>query len=232
MTVWAVVPAAGRGVRMASEVPKPYLSLHGRTVLEWSIDVLTRHPAIARTVIALSEEDRYWERLDVARSPSIIRVAGGEERCLSVYNALARLRQIGDDEDWVVVHDAARPCLRIEDLDLLIRRVEDDGTGGLLACPVSDTVKRSDDSGYVVETISRVRLWRALTPQMFQLGMLFAAIRSATDAGVMVTDEAAAMERTGYRPILVGGHGDNIKITTPDDLTLAEHLLSDRRSPR
>jgi len=228
MTVWAVVPAAGRGVRMASEIPKPYLPLHGRTVLEWSIDVLTRHPAIARIVVALADDDRYWDRLDVARSTSIIRVAGGEERCLSVCNALAELRQIGDDEDWVVVHDAARPCLRIEDLDHLIRRVEDDGSGGLLAYPVSDTVKRSDDSGYVLETISRVRLWRALTPQMFQLGILFSAIRSAADAGIMVTDEAAAMERAGYRPILVEGHGDNIKITTPDDLTLADHLLAHR----
>ena len=232
MTIWAVVPAAGRGSRMGTALPKPYLGLCGRTVIEHTLAALESHPAIARIIVALAAADDYWDTLPVARNPRIVTVQGGEERCHSVSNALAHLTEIGDEQDWVLVHDAARPCLRIEDLEGLISVVDGDPVGGLLACPVADTVKRGDEHDRVVETVSRARLWRALTPQMFRMGILYCALKSVLDSGMTVTDEAAAMEHAGYQPRLVAGHGDNIKITTPADLAMAEWLLGRQGSNR
>ena len=223
---WAVVPAAGVGARMKAARPKQYLPLGGRTVIEQTLSRLCAHPRIDGVVVALGSEDGYWPDLGFRCDKRLETVDGGNERCHSVLNALARLSSFGDDRDWVLVHDAARPCLRAEDVDHLIERVESSGAvGGLLAVPVRDTMKRSDDAGGVERTVERANLWHALTPQMFRLGALRDALNGALEAGGLVTDEASAMEWAGHRPLLVEGRADNLKITRPEDLALAEFYL-------
>ena len=224
---WAVIPAAGVGRRMGVELPKQYLKLLGKTVLEHTIERLGKHPDICGIVVALSAEDTFWPELRVASAKNIHTVVGGEERCHSVLNALNYLdNDIAEKDDWVLVHDAARPCIRQDDLDRLISELKDYPQGGLLGLPVSDTVKRTDTSGNVVETVERNQLWRALTPQMFPLGALRNALQGAIDKGALVTDDASAMELSGSFPHMVEGHSDNIKITRPQDLKLAELYLS------
>ena len=221
---WAVVPAAGSGTRMGAAVPKQYLSLHGKTVLEHTLTRLGLHPRISGVVVALAAGDTYWPTLRLEFLAHLLTVTGGGERCHSVLNALERLAPLAAENDWVLVHDAARPCLRAGDIDRLLDALTD-SDGGLLGIPLTDTIKRTDDSGCIAETVPREALWRALTPQMFRYGALRAALRDAIAKRVVVTDEAAAMELAGYRPRMIEGHGDNIKITRPDDLTLAELFL-------
>lgn len=221
--VWAVVPAAGRGTRMGADVPKQYLPLAGRTVLEQTLRGLAEHPAVCGLVLAVSESDPCWPALAATLSlPVPLRtVLGGSERQLSVLNGLRSLRGEVGDGDWVLVHDAARPCLRHVDLDRLLSSVGDFPDGAILALPATDTMKRGDAAGQVVETVERAHLWRALTPQMFRIGDLIHALERAVASGFPVTDEASAMEFVGRRPGLVEGHPDNIKITHPADLDLA-----------
>ena len=152
-------------------------------------------------------------------------VNGGQERCHSVFNALLHLLPYADENDWVLVHDAARPCLRKDDIDYLIETLAQDPVGGLLAMPVRDTMKRAGVDGRVEGTVDRVQLWHALTPQMFRVGELFRAIKSALDQNSLITDEASAIELAGKQPCLVEGHAYNIKITQPEDLSLAEFFL-------
>jgi 2-C-methyl-D-erythritol 4-phosphate cytidylyltransferase len=175
-------------------------------------------------VVAIGAEDGYWSAPTLPAA--IETVVGGSERCHSVFNALERLSGRADPADWVLVHDAARPCLRREDIDALLESLDGHPVGGLLGLPLADTVKRTDRDGEVVETVPREGLWRALTPQMFRLGTLHEALSRAISAGVLVTDEAAAVERMGLRPKMVEGHADNIKITRPQDLALARLYLS------
>jgi 2-C-methyl-D-erythritol 4-phosphate cytidylyltransferase len=153
-------------------------------------------------------------------------VSGGAERCDSVINALRGLAGRADAGDWVLVHDAARPCVRLTDIDRLVEQVTAGAEGGLLGCAVHDTMKRSDEAGIVTETVDRTGLWHAFTPQMFRHGALLDGLTRALAAGVRVTDEASAMEWAGVRPIMVAGHSDNLKITRPEDLALADYLLS------
>jgi 2-C-methyl-D-erythritol 4-phosphate cytidylyltransferase len=220
-----VIPAAGAGRRMQSSVPKQYLSLLGRAVLAHSIGRLAAHPAVCGITVALDAYDAYWDKLDLGLDVPLERVNGGEARCHSVLNALGALRKHADADDWVLVHDAARPCLRADDLRRLIDTLSDHPVGGLLAVPVHDTMKRADHGGQILDTVPRDGLWHAQTPQMFRLEALFKALRHAVDGGIAVTDEAMAIELTGARPLLVEGHADNIKITRPDDLALAEFYL-------
>jgi 2-C-methyl-D-erythritol 4-phosphate cytidylyltransferase len=221
-----VVPAAGVGRRMGVAIPKQYLELHGRPVIEHTLERLIEHADIAGVCVAIEENDGQWQNCGYATHPKIVRAPGGVERCHSVLNALALLRHRADAGDWVLVHDAARPCLRREDLDALINTLREHPVGGLLGVPVRDTMKRSDEQGAVVETVAREQLWHAFTPQMFRLGMLQQALQGALDKGLEVTDEAAAMELAGYRPLMIQGHADNIKITRPEDLALAAFYLS------
>lgn len=223
---WAVVPAAGSGSRMAADTPKQYLKIQGKTILEHTIERLITHPRIDGVVVALAVDDQQWDKLQFQTDKPIIKTLGGEERCHSVKNALYEVSRHGSEQDWVLVHDAARPCLRHEDLDKLIEQLSDHMVGGLLASPVKDTMKRSDDKQRVIETVERNQLWHALTPQMFRLHLLRDALNTAIDDGFLVTDEASAVEHAGYQPKLVEGRADNIKITTPDDLLLAEFYLS------
>lgn len=215
----AVVPAAGVGKRMGVSLPKQYLSLGGRTVLEHTLDRLLGHPAIARIIVATAEHDPWFPTLAIARDPRVLRVVGGRERADSVLNALTRV-----ETEWVLVHDAARPCLHRGDLDALLAAGQGEG-GAILACRVRDSMKRGDGRGAIMESVSREELWHALTPQCFATRALRQALAGALAAGCEVTDEASAMEWAGVHPRLVEGRADNIKITRPEDLSLAGFFL-------
>lgn len=220
--LWALVPAAGAGRRMGADVPKQYLPLAGKTVLEVTLDKLHTVPGIRGIVVALAEDDTHFTTLGC--SGIVTRVIGGAERAESVYRGLAWLMAQGGERDWVLVHDAARPCVRAKNIQCLINRVQADGSGGILAAPVADTLKRA--AGDQVEhAVSRDFLWAAHTPQMFRVGALFAALTQAFKAGLPITDEASAIEYAGGRVLLVPDSRDNIKITQPEDLRLAEHIL-------
>ena len=209
---------------MGTSVPKQYLSLLGRPVIEHSIERLLSHPIITAVTVVVSRDDKWWSQVPFASRAQ--RAEGGAQRCHSVLNGLAKLRRDGaDGNDRVLVHDAVRPCLRTADISRLIEEVADYEGGGLLGTPVRDTMKRVDRGDCVQETVAREQLWHALTPQMFPLGLLHAALQQAIDTEQLVTDEARAMELAGYRPRMVEGCADNIKITRHDDMGLAELYL-------
>lgn len=222
---WAVIPAAGVGKRMKADRPKQYLMLGERTVLEQTITIFDRHPKIAGIVVIVTKGDPYWAELKVQTVRPLYVADGGTERCHSVLNGLALLQQQSADEDWVLVHDAARPCLRAVDIDQLLETLKDDAVGGILAVPVRDTMKRDDGAGRIAHTEERNGMWHALTPQMFPLGLLRASLQQALAEGFEVTDEASALEHAGLAPKLIEGHADNIKITRPEDLALAAFFL-------
>ncbi len=224
--LWAVVPAAGSGLRMGGGTPKQYLQLRGRTVLDHSLAALLHHPGIGRLAVAVARADTRWQASEHARDPRVRWIEGGAERCHSVLNALAGLAAEAATDDWVLVHDAARPCLRRRDLDNLIDTLRDHPVGGVLGVPVRDTMKRCDSAGAIVATVDRTGLWHAYTPQMFRFGLLHEALRLAVTAGELVTDEAAAIERAGLTPRMVEGSQGNIKVTRPADLPLAEFFLA------
>ncbi|MFT5134790.1 MAG: 2-C-methyl-D-erythritol 4-phosphate cytidylyltransferase [Gammaproteobacteria bacterium] len=230
--IWAVIPAAGIGTRMQTDIPKQYLKIRGKCILEYTLERFCSHPDIQGVIVAVSDSDHYWSTLSIASHKKITRVTGGEERCHSVQNGLHALGEVAAPDDWVMVHDAARPCLRVEDIDKLIIQISKGKTGGLLAVPVRDTMKRANKSNHVKETVDRVDLWHALTPQMFRLSELTGAIDTALQQQLLVTDEAQAMEYYEQAPLLVEGHPDNIKITHPRDLILAElFLLQQEENP-
>jgi 2-C-methyl-D-erythritol 4-phosphate cytidylyltransferase len=225
---WAVVPAAGRGERFGGRVPKQYERVLGRPVLSWTLAALLAERSIRRVVVALAADDRRFSRLSEAGDGRVQACPGGAERSNSVANALESLAGAARDEDWVLIHDAARPCLRAADLRALIDGVGRDPVGGLLAVPVGETLKRAGSHGRVETTVSRDGLWRAMTPQMFRYGLLKRALALCIDRERNVTDEAAAIEAMGLRPRLVRGRGDNIKITHPEDRGLAAAILAAR----
>lgn len=225
---WAVVPAAGSARRMNRDTPKQYLSIASRPVIEWSIAPLLARAECAGVVVVLAEGDERWKHLSLARDSRIRTTVGGKERADSVLAGLAALSDQAQAEDWIAVHDAARPCLQDADLALLIDAVREDEVGGLLAVPVADTLKRADADGRVAQTVPRAGLWRAQTPQMFRYGLLTRALRQAAERSETVTDEAQAVEMLGLRPRLVLGSADNIKITVSEDLQRAERILKRR----
>ena len=229
---WAVMPAAGVGRRMGSAVPKQYLPLADRAVIDHTIERILLHPSVDGLYVSLSEEDSWWDDTEFADHPDLVRVKGGVERCHSVLHALDALARRADASDWVLVHDAARPCVRRRDIDHLIQMVRGHDVGGLLGMPVRDTMKRTDSADRILETVERTHLWHAFTPQMFRFGLLYDALQRALDAGFLVTDESSAIEWAGHRPIMVESHADNLKITRPEDLPLAEYYLeAQRREP-
>ena len=216
---WAVIPAAGVGARMAADRPKQYLQLGGRSILEHSLGCFLDHPGLKGLVVSLAFDDPFWPTLQCAGDSRIARVDGGRERADSVLNALLHLHAQGaSDDDWVLVHDAARPNLSREDLDKLLNQLADDPVGGLLAVPARDTLKRVDKHGRVAETIDRSLIWQAYTPQMFRLGALHQALADSLVADANITDESSAMEWAGLAPRLIEGRSDNIKVTRPEDL--------------
>lgn len=222
--VFAVVPAAGSGRRMAASLPKQYLTLAGRTVLEHTLLRLLSVPGLQRLVLTVSATDLRWQSCTLVSDPRVEVVTGGEERCHSVLAGLEALAPRVAEADWVLVHDVARPCVPLSDIERLRSDLANDPIGGLLALPLTDTLKRAE-SGRVAETLDRSQIWRALTPQMFRFKILRDALRQAVDDGVWVTDEAAAIERAGHSPRLIEGQTCNLKITRPEDLALAAYYL-------
>jgi 2-C-methyl-D-erythritol 4-phosphate cytidylyltransferase len=228
---WAVIPAAGAGRRFGGPVPKQYLAFAGRQVIDYSLAVFIDHPRIAGCVLALSPEDEWWRETAYAEHPAVQRVAGGAERSDSVAHALEALAERAAEDDWVLVHDAARPCLTRLDLDRLLAALGDEPVGALLAVPLHDTVKTAEDAlGPRVEhTLPRQQLWRAYTPQAFRLGQLRQALLQCRMEGLAITDDASAIEQLGLRPLLLEGRADNIKITRPEDLPLARFFLEQQQ---
>ena len=227
---WAVVPAAGIGTRMESGLPKQYLEIAGVTILEHSVRALLASERVHGVVVALHPDDSRAGELAVFGDKRVQRVSGGEQRSDSVLAALGMLLVQGELDDWVLVHDAARPCLQLAELRRLIDRVCATGTGGILAEPMIDTVKQSGDDDRVLRTLDRRRLWRAQTPQMFRLGPLYAALEGARKQGLSITDESSAMELAGHPVQLIMGSPGNLKVTLPADLDLAGWYLG--KEPR
>jgi len=220
---YAVVPAAGVGKRMQADKPKQYLSLLGKAVLEQTLTRLLNADVFTAIAVAISKEDPYWSKLDVSKKTKVITAKGGKERADSVLSALSALENQANDDDWVLVHDAARPCITCEDITHLIDTLKDESFGGILALSSHDTLKQVEDDT-VQATIDRRTIWRALTPQMFRYGVLKTALEQ-TEGNLAVTDEASAIELTGGSVKIVEGRSDNIKITRPEDLALAAFYL-------
>jgi len=233
MHFYAIVPAAGSGARFGDKkTPKQYQTLLGRPMIWHSLAALCAHPRIERVWVVISPQDEYWQNPDwrdlwLALGPKLEVVAcGGAHRAESVLNGLGVAATAIAPEDWVLVHDAARPCLSAAMLDRLIETLAEDAVGGLLAAPLADTLKRADAANRVAETIPRAGLWQAQTPQMFRYDLLLTALRAHPD----VTDEAGAMEAAGFSPRLVEGAMSNLKVTYPEDLFLAAWILHGRET--
>jgi 2-C-methyl-D-erythritol 4-phosphate cytidylyltransferase len=231
VSLYALIPAAGRGTRIAGETPKQYADLAGRPML-WHAVRAVCVPRVEVVFVVLTPGDREfaaqdWSALEARVEPLY---CGGETRRDSVYNGLVAAMGTVDADDWMLVHDAARPCLPAKDLEALIRETENDEVGGILALPVAETVKRAgkDEGGVqrVAGTEDRSLLWLAQTPQMFRAGLLAEALRRAAGAP---TDEAAAIEALGLRPRIVPGSRENLKVTWREDLAIAEAILKARR---
>ncbi|MDY6216270.1 2-C-methyl-D-erythritol 4-phosphate cytidylyltransferase [Actinobacillus porcinus] len=221
----AVVPAAGVGARMKADKPKQYLTIQGKTILEHTLNVLLTHPAVSRVILAVAKEDPYLSTLSITQHPKIQIVEGGETRAESVLNGLKAISHPAQTR--VLVHDAARPCLRHTELDQLLNI--DDENGAILALPAIDTIKRADSFKQIAETQDRNFIWLAQTPQYFRADLLIQALERAEQQGFVVTDEASAMELAGFRPHLVEGTSSNIKVTRPEDLALAEFYLGKQK---
>jgi 2-C-methyl-D-erythritol 4-phosphate cytidylyltransferase len=221
----ALIPAAGSGSRMGDVRPKQYLQLLGRPMLLHTAGRLCAHARLRAVYVALSPQDRLFSSLETSRFAGRLHAlhCGGESRAHTVRNALEALRPQVRDEDWILVHDAARPCLTAELIDRLVDELEQDDVGGLLAIPVADTLKRADAAQRVVDTVSRVGYWQAQTPQMFRYALLKRALEAADLS--TITDEASAVEALGLSPRLVSGSAANIKVTFPQDFALAEAIL-------
>lgn len=225
---WAVLPAAGTGSRMGGELPKQYMTVAGATLLEHSLNALLNCEQVAGTVVVLHAADEIAATLPLFHDPRVQTVTGAEQRSGSVLAGLDALQSRAAPTDWVLVHDAARPCIKSTDIEALIAAVKAANTGGILAECIVDTVKQASSDLMVESTLDRSALWRAQTPQMFRLQELRGALRQAQERNLAVTDEASAMEAAGYPVQLIAGSADNLKVTVPDDLSLAAWYLQKR----
>lgn len=225
---WLVLPGAGVGSRMQADRPKQYLTLNQRLLIDHTLERMLNYPHFAGIVLVLSVSDPYWPTSEFHQDSRIIVAEGGAERCYSVLNGLAALDNQAHSEDWVMVHDVARPCLHYSDIDKLLANNYEHGA--ILATPVRDTMKRGNFNNIIEHTVERQQLWHALTPQKFRYGALQAALTQCLQKNFEVTDEASAMEAVHQPPALVEGRGDNIKVTRPDDLVLAQFYLTQSRT--
>ncbi|MFK7794414.1 MAG: 2-C-methyl-D-erythritol 4-phosphate cytidylyltransferase [Gammaproteobacteria bacterium] len=225
---WAVIPAAGIGERVSSTIPKQYLQIAGKTILQHAITPFVGNSHIAGITVALHPEDTHFSTLDmtIAARDKLHTVIGGATRAQSVLNALNSFEAQLDKDDFVLVHDAARPCLTNNDLDLLIDACLAHEVGGIIGSRVVDTIKYVENNN-IVDTLDRENIWRAYTPQMFRFGILKSAIQKAFENNVCITDEASAIEYIGYQPCMVDGDARNIKVTTEQDISLAEMFLQE-----
>ncbi len=223
---WAVVPAAGSGRRFGGQTPKQYLTVYGRPMIEHTLRALLSHPEVNGVVVAIARDDHYWAGWREFFGKPVITCLGGAQRSDSVLAGLYALPASVTDDDWVLVHDAARPCISRSDITQLLVAAKLDPVGAILAAPMRDTVKRGASDNRILATEPRDALWRAFTPQCFRRGGLTRALESAVRWGISVTDEASAMERIGLRARLVMGSEENLKVTTPIDLLIAETILA------
>jgi len=214
---------------MRSDVPKQYLRLQGKTILEHCLDRLLSHPEIDGAIVVLDADDSHWDELGYRPQKPLFTTHGGAERQHSVYSGTTTLQYRCGDGAMALVHDAVRPLVSHRDLGRVIRAAIAHPAGAILASPVTDTLHRQNDALEIDATLSRERLWGALTPQVFHLAPLLNALQRAIAEGVAVTDEAQALKLIGYSPALVEGSTDNIKITTPGDLRLAETIWLNQR---
>jgi len=232
MKIWAILPAAGIGQRMAATIPKQYLELNGLAVIEHSLKLLSSLPLLTQITVVVHPDDKYWAEIELGCFDSeIVTIIGGDERGQSVMNGLRSL-DAGPD-DWVLVHDAVRPCASLSDINRLIKEIITPNApycGGILATPISDTIKRVNQANEIERTVERDRLWSALTPQLFLFRQLIEAMESAITQGLLITDEASAMEHFGYPVKVVQGNSHNIKITHQADLALAEMILKSQEN--
>jgi len=223
--IHALIPAAGRSVRFGGTTLKQYAHLLGAPVIAHSIEAVSRHDGVASVTVALAPDDGIFEELIRPGWPGVRTVTGGDSRAETVMNGLRFIRNQEPRAEWVLVHDAARPCLPFSLMKRLVDAALASESGAILALPVHDTLKLADDEGRIERTVDRSRYWAAQTPQMFRIDELTRHLAAALAAGESPTDEAAAMERAGLRPLLVPGSARNIKITGAEDLALAEFIL-------
>ncbi len=226
--IWVIVPAAGRGTRFGGELPKQYREVAGQPLLAYALAALLAHPAVDGAMVAIAADDVDWPGWTEFAGKPVLTCTGGLTRAQSVLAALQALPEDVRADDFVLVHDAARPNLGQQDLQQLLERGRNDPVGAILAAPVRDTLKRAGDDGGIDGTEPRQRLWRALTPQLFRRLQLSRALEEAGRAGVEATDESMAMELQGLRPLLIEGSEDNFKVTTPADLARFQFILSQR----
>ena len=225
---WAIVPAAGRGLRVGGPVPKQYLDVAGVPLVAHTLAALLAHASVEGVVVALAPDDMLWPGWTSLSGKPVVTCTGGETRAQSVLAALAALPESVRADDFVLVHDAARPNLSLDDLDQLLERGRNDPVGAILAAPVRDTLKRAGSDGGIDGTQPRDALWRALTPQLFRRLQLTRGLEAAQSAGMEVTDESMAMECQGHRPLLVEGSEDNFKVTTGADLARFAYIVTHR----
>lgn len=227
--VWGIVPAAGSGVRFKEQRPKQYCRVHGKTVVEHTLQSLLAHPVLEQIVVAISKEDQFFSSLPVFNELRITTVMGGDSRMGSVVNALAWIETVASPYDWVLIHDAVRPALDLRDLENLLAVMQEDCAGAILGSPVKDTLKFLGSSGYISHTVFRGSLWQASTPQLFRLSVLLKALKRVEEIGLLATDEAQMVEQMGERVKIIPLLYPNPKLTYPDDLLYFDYLLSTKR---
>ncbi|CAL4324789.1 2-C-methyl-D-erythritol 4-phosphate cytidylyltransferase [Buchnera aphidicola (Protaphis terricola)] len=220
----AIVPAAGVGKRMLSGIPKQYIKIKNRTILEYTLIALLSHPNIVRVIVSLNKQDNYFKKLSISSDIRVVSVIGGNKRINSVLSGLV----LPIHEKWVIVHDAVRPCISYQDLEKLISITKKSKIGGILARPISDTIKYvSHNTKKISYTIERKNIWHALTPQLFPINLLRFCLKKIIQNNIDITDESSALEYCGYNPLIVLGSYKNIKITFPEDLIFAKFYLEE-----
>lgn len=224
-----IIPAAGKGLRLGGFTPKQYLKIQGKYLIEHTLNIFFEFPNLERIVVVIAPDDTEWQSLPIAHHPKIVTAIGGQDRCHSVLNGLKALSSYVDQQDWILVHDAARPCLHRDDLHRLMTQLANHPVGGCLGIPIYDTLKRCDSERNIQCTVSRDHLWRVLTPQMFRYQPLIDALKSATTHQQPITDESSAIELSGAIPLMVPGRADNIKVTVPEDLEFVEYYLQRKK---
>ena len=224
--LWVVIPAAGIGKRMGVDIPKQYITVCDKAIIEHTVEKFTSRNDLQGILVALSNSDQHWSTLELSKNNKITTVTGGEERYKSVYNALCSLKNKAGDDDWILVHDAVRPCITTFEIDQFIADLDHlNGIGGILALPCFETMKKANTNHEIEETIDRKFIWHAQTPLMFRYKKLFLAIEKIMNENIFITDEAMAMELAGYKPMLIQGTHSNIKITDQNDLKYLESFL-------
>lgn len=224
---WVIIPAAGKGLRMGASIPKQYLSIGEKTILEHTITKFANLALIQQIVVVIQSDDPCWQKLKHVQHQPIITAKGGQTRAQSVLNGLGALIDRAKPNDWVLVHDAVRPCIRYQMIEHLIESLANHEVGGLLGIPVVDTLKQTNAKSEVLQTISRDSIWCAQTPQMFRFQLLFTALRHAMENKINITDEASAIEAMGKTPKIITGDSRNIKITNSTDLSFAKQYLEE-----